>query len=124
MKMESRRQKKLESLIRREVEEIIRREVSDPRIGFFTITAVKITADFKNAKISVSFLGSDVEKQRSFAGVKSARGYIQHKLAERLAVRFSPTLEFLYDERKEFRVEQLLSEIRKEQDGKNKNSTD
>lgn len=122
--MESRRQKKLESLITKEVEEIIRREVSDPRIGFFTITSVRVTADFKNARISVSFLGSEAEKQRSFAGLKSAQGYIQRKLAQRLFIRFSPALEFVYDERKEFRIEELLSEIRKERDERDETSAD
>ena len=121
--MENRRQKKLASLIKREVSEIIQREVSDPRIGFFTITQVKVTADFKNVRVSVSFLGSDAEKEKSFAGLKSARGYIQHKLAQRLSVRFSPILEFVCDERKEFRIEELLSEIRKERDEKDKNSS-
>ena len=63
-KINIRRQKKVEHLIRKEVEEIIRREVSDPRVGFFTITSVHITPDYKFVKIGISFLGGEEEREK------------------------------------------------------------
>ncbi len=125
MSLASRRKEKVEHLIRREVEDIIRREVSDPRIGFFTITHVKITGDLKLARISVSFLGTDLEKKRSFEGLQSASRYIHHRLAGRLVLRFCPQLEFILDQRPEYRIEDLLSQIKKErQDEGNQGKTD
>jgi len=113
--MDERKTKKMGNLIREAVEDIIRRDVSDPRIGFFTITFVKVTRDMKYAKILISFLGSDEQKKRGFAGIKSAASYIQHRLAQRLDTRFTPEIVFELDEMKEQRIEQLFSEIRKEQ---------
>jgi ribosome-binding factor A len=122
--IDERRRKKLESLIARDVEDIIRREVSDPRITFCTITAVKVTPDAKNAKITVSFLGSEGKKKCALAGIKSACPFIQHKLAQRLPLRFTPVLEFVLDEHAEYRIEELLSEIHKEQEANKPNDSE
>ena len=116
--IDERRRKKLESLIGRDVGDIIRREVSDPRISFCTITAVKLTPDSKHAKITVSFLGTEGEKKRGLAGIRSACPFIQHKLAQRLPLRFTPAISFVPDEHAEYRIEELLSEIHKEQENK------
>lgn len=100
----------------REIEEIIRKHVSDPSIGFFTITYVDISADLKHAKIGVSVMGSLEEQTRSFNGLVQATGYIQHKLAGQIVIKYTPKIEFVYDERKEFKVEQLLAELKREKD--------
>lgn len=113
-KIKTRRQLKVESLLREEIEEIIRRDVSDPRICFFTITYVHITPDLKNAKVGISFMGSEKEKEKAFEGILSAKKYIQFKLGKKLSLKFTPIIEFEFDERKEFRIEELLKEIREE----------
>ncbi len=110
----------MEHLIRKEVENIIRTEVSDPRICFFTITGVNITPDLKYARIGISFMGTDKEKQNAEKGIKSATGYIQNKLAKRLSMKFCPKIIFEIDKRKEYRIEEILREITKEQDDKDK----
>jgi ribosome-binding factor A len=116
--MKERRQKQLEHLIRGEVEEIIRRHVSDPSIGFFTLTYVDISSDMKHAKIGVSVMGIPEEQTNTFNGLVKATGYIQHKLGGRLTIKYTPKIEFIYDERKEFKVEEILAELRKERDEK------
>ncbi|MCD6221218.1 ribosome-binding factor A, partial [bacterium] len=63
-KISTRRQKRIEHFIRKEIEDIIRREVSDPRVGFFTITTVHITPDYKFAKVGISFLGGEEEREK------------------------------------------------------------
>jgi len=107
-------------LIKRGVTEIIQQDVSDPRIGFFSITSVKVSSDLRHVKITVSFMGSEDEKEKAFAGIKSAEGFIQHKLAKRIFRKFPPVLNFVYDERKEFKIEKIFSEIRKDNDEKDK----
>jgi ribosome-binding factor A len=116
----TRRQKKVETLIQKEVENIIRIDVSDPRVGFFTITFVKMSPDLKYAKISISFMGSEKERQKGFEGVQSARGYIQKKLSSRLKMKDTPILQFELDEGKEFRVEKILAELKKERENNEK----
>ena len=106
--------------MRKEIEEIIRRNVSDPRIGFFTITYVNVSPDLKHVKVGISFMGSSTEKETGFKGIKSATGYIQHKLGKKLFLKYTPSIEFVLDERKEYRIEELLSEIRKERDERDK----
>ncbi len=104
----------------KEIENIIRTEVSDPRICFFTITSVNITPDLKYAKIGISFMGNEKEKQLAEKGIKSATGYIQNKLAKRLLTKFSPKISFEIDERKEYKIEGILNQIRKREDEKDK----
>ncbi|MCM8760118.1 MAG: 30S ribosome-binding factor RbfA [Candidatus Omnitrophica bacterium] len=114
----------MESLIRKEVEEIIRRHISDPDIGFFTITYVNLSSDLRYAKIGVSVMGNNEEKERSINVLAHATPYIQHKLAAHLIIKRAPKIEFVYDERREFRIEEILSEIRKERDGKDNEEQD
>jgi ribosome-binding factor A len=119
VRIKERRQKKLEHVVRKEVEEIIRRHLSDANIGFITITCVDITADLKQARIGVSLMGGSEEKENSFNELIEATPYIQHKLAGRLVIRRAPKIEFVFDEGREFRVEELLEELRRERDAKN-----
>jgi len=113
-KIKTRRQLKVESMLRKEIEEIIRRDVSDPRICFFTITYVHITGDLKNVKVGISFMGNEKEKEDAFRGILSATKFIQYKLGKRISLKFTPIIEFEKDDRKEYRIEQLLKEIKEE----------
>ncbi len=101
-------------MLRKEIEEIIRRDVSDPRICFFTITYVHITGDLKNVKVGISFMGNEKEKEDAFRGILSATKFIQYKLGKRISLKFTPIIEFEKDDRKEYRIEQLLKEIKEE----------
>ena len=114
--MDERRRRRLEHLIRNEVEEIIRREVSDPRIGIFSITSVKMAADMKHAAISISFLGTEEQQVKALEGIRSATGFIRHKLSGRLSLRFMPEISFERDEHEEYRIEAILAELRRERD--------
>lgn len=100
----------------KEVEEIIRKHISDPELGFFTLTYVDLSSDLRHAKIGVSVMGSPEEQKKTFDSLIQATGYIQHLLAGRLIIKYTPKIEFVYDERKEFRIEKLLTEIKKERD--------
>ena len=79
-----------------------------------------VSPDLKHVKVGISFMGSSTEKETGFKGIKSATGYIQHKLGKKLFLKYTPSIEFVLDERKEYRIEELLSEIRKERDERDK----
>ncbi len=114
--MDQRRRKRLEHLIRDEVETVIRRDVSDPRIGIFSITAVRLTSDLRHATIAISFLGTEAEQARALEGIKSATGFIRRRLSGRLRLRFMPEISFQRDEHEEFRIEAIIAELHRERD--------
>ena len=95
----TRRIERLNSLLRQEISEIVQRQVKDPRLGnFISITAVEVSADMRNAKVFVSRLGSDIEKQETLSALASASGFIRHELGERMKTRRIPELSFKLDD--------------------------
>ncbi len=83
--------------IKIEVSDILRREVDDPRIGFITITSVKVSDDLKTARVYFSVLGSEEEKKGAIEGIMSARNFIKIKLCSRLKLRLMPEVYFEFD---------------------------
>ncbi len=85
-------------LILEEVSNILLREIQDPRIGFVTITYVKVSDDLRYAKVFVSVMGEDEEKKNSLEGLQSASGFMRKKLGARLQLRCVPELVFKLDD--------------------------
>lgn len=104
-------------LIKEEISDIIREEVSDPRIGFVSITEVSVSPDLKDAKIYVSILGNDDQKERAMAGLSAAAGFIRGKLADMLETRSTPLIRFIRDNSIE-RGSRILSVMAKLEDEK------
>ncbi len=73
-------------------------ELKDPRVKNVTVTRVEASADLMTAKVYVSILGSEKAQKLTMHGLEAATGFIQKKLADRLAMRFTPTLTFVLDE--------------------------
>jgi len=91
--------------VREEIMSIIRRDLKDPRIGFVSITAVRMSPDLRNARVRVSVLGNPEEKKASIAGLQSATGVIRHELGKRLQnLKFAPNLRFELDPSIEYSV--------------------
>lgn len=91
--------------VREEIMQIIRRELKDPRIGFASITQVRMSPDLRFARVRVSVLGDETEQQRTLTGLRSATGLIRHQLGRRLSnLRFSPELRFELDPSIEYSV--------------------
>jgi ribosome-binding factor A len=100
--------------VREEIMSIIRRDLKDPRIGFVSITAVRMSPDLRSARVRVSVLGNPEEKKASIAGLVSATGVIRHELGRRLQnLKFSPDLRFEIDPSIEYSVHiaELLKEV-------------
>jgi len=72
-------------------------ELKDPRIGFVTVTGVEATSDFEHAKVFVSVLGAEDERERSLAGLEAAHGVLQSSIAHELKLKRTPQLTFEYD---------------------------
>jgi ribosome-binding factor A len=85
-------------LIKHELAQALTRHIQDPRVGFVTVTEVRLSDDLKHARVYYSVMGKDVEKQETQAGLEKARGYLQRDLANNLKLRFTPRLSFALDE--------------------------
>jgi len=91
--------------VRQEVMEIIQRNLKDPRIGFVSITSVRMSPDLRQARVRVSVYGEQEEQEETLRGLNSAKGLIRHELGRRLSnLRFSPDLHFELDPSIEYSV--------------------
>lgn len=85
--------------------EIIRGEIKDPRISPLTsVVAVEVAPDLKTCKVWISVLGDDKARQDTYAGLKSAEGYIKGRLARTINLRNTPDLTFVMDQSIEYGV--------------------
>lgn len=114
--MVTRKQKEIEELLRREISSIIVRDLKDPRIGFVTVTRVRVGGDFRTAKVYVMIRGSDEEQEETLEVLTGARGRIQGLVSDRIKMRNTPVLTFLQDEEvvQALRVDRLIDEVMEE----------
>jgi ribosome-binding factor A len=84
--------------------------LEDPRIGFVTVTGVRIARDFRNAKVFISVLGSEDDREASLAGLRSAHGLLQRAISKDAKLHHTPVLEFVYDDTTDsaMRLESIL----------------
>lgn len=96
---------------------LLLRRLKDPRIGFASIVNVDVNKDLSLAKVYVSVLGSDEDKEKTMEGLKSAQGLIRSEVSKALGIRYAPEIQFVLDEGIEYsmRVSKLLSEIKKDE---------
>jgi ribosome-binding factor A len=112
----SRRVERLNEQLKREITEILRMEAKDPRLGVVTVTAVEASADLSTARVHVSALGDDAEKEETLEGLRAAAPFVRSELGRRLHVRRVPELRFELDRSLEraLRIEELLEQARGE----------
>jgi len=111
----SRRIERLEKFIKQEISESLEREVNDPRLSnFISVTRVLVSPDLKYAKVFVSIVGDEVDKEEMLAGFNAACGFLRKKLASHLRVRYVPQLSFYYDDSIEqgAKVLKLIEQVR------------
>ena len=90
--------RRVNEAIREILGDAITTELKDPRIGFVTVTDVDTTPDLRAARVYVSVLGSEEERESSLAGLRSSHGVLQGKIASGMRMKRTPTLTFEYDE--------------------------
>lgn len=95
--MVSPRVRKVADRIQVIVAEMLERRVKDPRLGFVTITDVRVTGDTQNATVFYTVLGEDDQLAETAAALESAKGLIRAEVGKQLGMRHVPTLEFIHD---------------------------
>src|SRR5204862_4834461 len=96
--MPTARMRRVNESIREILGDAIATELKDPRIGFVTVTEVDTSPDLRSARVYVSVLGTEGERESSLAGLRSSHGFLQGKIAGEMRLKRTPTLTFEYDE--------------------------
>jgi ribosome-binding factor A len=116
--LQGRRLGRLGGQIQEEISDIIARKLKDPRVGFVTLTGVKVSADLSYANVYVSVMGSQQEIDNTLAGLEGAKSFIRSELARRLRVKHTPELRFHHDDSlaKGARIDSLLKHLKEDKD--------
>ena len=90
-------------------------KVKDPRLGFVTITDVRVTGDLQQASIFYTVLGDDEARENSAKALESAKGLLRTEVGRELGTRITPSLAFFADALSETarNFEDLLDQVRK-----------
>src|SRR5215218_781869 len=92
------RMRRVNELMREVIGSAIAAELEDPRIGFVTVTSVDTSPDLRSARVYVSVLGDETERESTLAGLRSSHGVLQSAIARETRIKRTPTLTFHYDE--------------------------
>jgi ribosome-binding factor A len=112
--MAQQRMRRVDEAIRQVLADALSGDLADPRVGFVTVTDVRTSPDLRSARVFVSVLGDDEAREGTLAGLTSAHGVLQRRIAAELHLKRTPALEFVYDSTTDraLRVEELLREHR------------
>ncbi len=96
----------------KEISYILANEIKDNDIKFVTVTDVKLASDLSYAKVYVTVFDKEKIKE-TMKALDSARGFIRKKLAERIDIRHTPELSFVFDESIEYgnKIEKIIEQI-------------
>ena len=116
--MRSQRSLRVGEQIQKELSALLLKGLKDPRVGFVTITEVKVTSDLGLARIYFTVMGEENVRRETTQGLTSAGSYLRRELGKRLRLRHVPELIFEFDSALEYgnRIESLLQEIKQKEE--------
>ena len=95
-------------------EMLSRGQLRDPRIGYITVTGVKVSPDLRVARIYWSSMGSEAERKETQAGLDAAKGFVRREVTARVKLRVSPEVFFVFDKSvgEGDKIDRLLREVK------------
>ena len=110
------RMRRVDEAVREVLSGAITQELKDPRVGFVTVTAVETSPDLRHARVFVSVLGDEGQRERSMDGLRAAHGYLQRRLNEVLRIKHTPSLDYIYADSvdRSLRIQTLLERERRD----------
>ena len=96
----SQRTERVQKLARQVLGEAIH-DLKDPRIGFATVTAVRVSGDLRHARVLVSVLGTEEEQKKTMEGLESAKPHLRQELGHQVRMKYLPELVFELDRQSE-----------------------
>ena len=108
---------RLNHAIQEEISMILMREIKDEAIKFVTITGVETTTDLSFSKVYYTVL-DDTKKEETKEALERAASFIRTKLAERIEIRHTPELKFIYDTSIAYgnHIEKIIEEIKEKEE--------
>ena len=112
--MNEQRARRLADRIQVIVAEMLERRIKDPRLGFVTVTDVRVTGDLREATVFYTVLGDQAEREATAAALESATGIIRSEVGKQTGIKFTPTIAFVADAVPETaaHIEDLLKQAR------------
>lgn len=106
--------KKIEIDLQREISFIINTKVKDPRVGFITITYIKLSADYHYMDVYFTVMDKDQNLKTCLEGLNKSKGFIKKNLLDRIKLKIVPDIKFVYDEliEKGLRINEILEKIK------------
>jgi ribosome-binding factor A len=95
---------------------LLRGDLSDPRLKNMTINSVRVSPDLQIAKVYFSILGEQAQRDAAVKALKQASGFVRHSLGEALKLRYTPVVQFFFDESIEraARISEIIEKVKKE----------
>ncbi len=115
--MKAQRLSRVNSLLKEVIFEVIHKDVRNPHINtFVTVTKVETSADLHHAKVYISMIATDAEKEKVLHALESAAGFIAVQASKKVELRYFPQLTFKIDHTvdEHMRIEKILGEIEDE----------
>ncbi len=95
--MNEQRARRLADRIQVIVAEMLERRIKDPRLGFVTVTDVRVTGDLREATVYYTVLGDEAEREETAKALESATGLLRSEVGKQTGIKFTPTLAFVED---------------------------
>lgn len=118
MRKNSVKSTRINSEVQKVLAEVIRGEIKDPRISSLTsVVAVEVAPDLKTCKAWISVLGNEQARKDTYAGLRSAEGFIKNQIARKINLRNTPDITFILDQSIEYgvnmskKIDEVMSEI-------------
>lgn len=107
---------RLQQLVKEVAAETVQRRLHDPRIGFVTVTRVRLAPDLTEASVYWSLIGTDAERRTTERALADATPVVQSAVAKALGTRVTPTLSFRYDPslKQAARLEEIFENLKEE----------
>lgn len=114
--MQKKRNLRVAEQLRKEIAQIVQEEIKDPHIKMLTITRVTVSPDLRVAKIYLSVIGDPQTRTATMQALEHARSFIRTLIGQRIVLRYTPELIFLYDDTLDYveTIERLFKQIHTE----------
>jgi ribosome-binding factor A len=106
------RMRRVDEALRAVLSDAIATDISDPRVGFVTVTAVQTSPDLRHARVYVSILGDEQDREQTLKALQAAHGFLQSRVAAQLILKHTPRLAFRFDPsvQRGMRISQLIDQ--------------
>src|SRR5438105_651527 len=115
----SKRTQQIGDEIQRILGEVIQYELKDPRVGFVTVVGVEVSADLQHAKVRISVMGDEAQRQETMEGLERAKGFMRRQIAQELRhLRLVPELHLILDTSLDYslHIDDVLRQVARERE--------